>query len=134
MTLASRIARANTTHFLSTEHFAESIAFYPGGSTALKSTIAGVWDADNLSGRNQIDGEGINLETRGGRRIRETIVIEISSAVGIDQDRDPPDVFKRVSTGEVAVLKRIAGSDANLVLVECVRNSVHSSRRPDRRG
>lgn len=119
---------------LSSAYFAESIVYYPGGSTADKETVVGIWDADNLPGRNQMDGEGANLETRGGRRIRQTILLELPASVEVDEHGDPPDVFKRVSTGEVVAVKRIVGKDSHQVTVECVRNQPDASRYQARRG
>ena len=133
MTLADRIERATTQFMLSSDYFAESILYYPGGSVADKETVVGIWDADNLPGRNQMEGEGANLETRGGRRIRQTILLELPASLEVDEHADPPDVFKRVSSGEVAALKRIVGKDNDQITVECVRNQPDASRYPARR-
>lgn len=127
---------AAQSHFLNPELFSESIKFWPGGDNQSSDalTFYGIWDDDALEGKNQIEGEGSNLEGRGGRRIRHTVYIEAPVSLAVNERRDPPDVFKRVATGDVVQLKRIASQDGQMQSLECVRTTAEASRYPARRG
>jgi hypothetical protein len=133
MTLSQRITRATTKQFLATKYFSESIKFFPGGETPA-TTFNGVWDASGLEGRNQIEGEGSNLEVAGGRRVRQSIFLEVPASLDVNEERDHPDMFKRVSDGETVYLKRIAGTDNDSKTLECVRTLQIMARKPSRRG
>lgn len=135
MALADKIAEANGL-FFDSDRFGESIKFWPGGRHDAEdaTTFLGVWDADDLPGKQQIEGEGTNLEHRGGRRTRQTVLVEVPATLAFDASRDPPDLLKRVSTGEIVQLKRVAGQDASAVTLECVSTRVDAARYPARRG
>ena len=70
-------------------------------------------------GPNEVEGDGVVLEKRGGRRIRQSVHIECASTVDVDETADPPDRFVRGT--EVALVKRIMAKDSSgMQLVLCI--------------
>lgn len=135
MALSDKIDEAAAL-FFDADRFGEAIKFWPGGvhDDPGAATFTGIWDADDLAGRQQIEGEGSNLENRGGRRVRQMILLEVPASLAYDASRHPPDLFKRVASGEIVALKRVVGSDAAAVTLECVATRVEAARYPARRG
>jgi len=108
--------------FLSTDYFAEPVIFYKGEDAASGVDVNVVWDADALPGTNEVEGDGVVLERRSGRRIRESITIECPISLDVDDRSDPPDRFVRGSS-EVALVKRIMARDpagGGMQLVRCI--------------
>lgn len=135
MALSDKIDEASGL-FFDADRFGEAIKFWPGGvhDDPGAETFTGIWDADDLAGRQQIEGEGSNLESRGGRRVRQMVLLEVPASLAYDPSRSPPDLFKRVTTGEIVALKRVVGSDAAAITLECVATRVEAARYPSRRG
>jgi len=121
MSLNEKMDSYTTSQFLSTDRFAETVTFYPGGKLGGSSqTVSVVWDADALPGTNEQEGDGVTLERQMGRRIRESIKIECDIDLGVNDQNDPPDRFVRGD--EIALVKRVMGrDDGGMMTVLCIR-------------
>lgn len=113
--------------FTGTARFGVSVLFYKGDNKATEQVVDVIWDADALPGTNEVDGDGVVLDKRSGRSTRQSIHIECSSSLDVDEHADPPDRF--VKGEEVALVKRIVGKDAGgMMLLLCIRKQVKYDR------
>ena len=120
MNLNQRMAHYTTSQFLGSSRFAEDVLFYKGEDKSTEQSVSVIWDADALPGTNEVEGDGVVLNKRSGRRIRQSLHIECSTDVDVDETADPPDRF--VKGDEVVVVKRIMAKDeGGLQLVLCIR-------------
>lgn len=133
MSLKDKILAANAI-YLDPDRMGDEAYFYPGGVADRREAVNVIWDAAGLQGTNQEQGDSINLESDGGRRIRETVIIECPVTLDVDDTRVPPDLFRLKDTNELAAVKRITGRDSALMSVLCVRTKELNTRRPSRRG
>ena len=111
--------------FLNTSYFGEEVTFYKGDRSAEPVKTIVVWDADQLTGTNEIDGDGVVMERASGRRVRDSFSIECSSSLNIDERSREPDYFVRTRSDgiqETAIVKRIIARDeGGMMLVRCIK-------------
>ena len=120
MGLLDRMNHFTTRQFLNSARLGEQVLFYKGDDPDTETAVTVIWDADALPGTNEVEGDGVVLEKRSGRRIRQSIMIECSAEVNVDEHADPPDRFLKGT--EVAVVKRIMGRDpGGMMRVLCIR-------------
>ena len=124
MSLNELMKSLRDTIFLSENNFGEKVEFHKGDGSLTLDVIV-VWDADQLTGTNEVEGDGVVLERNAGRRIRESISIECSSEIPVNDRADPPDYFQRElpdDTIERVAVKRIMARDpGGMMLVRCIR-------------
>jgi hypothetical protein len=107
--------------------FNEALTFYPEYDPGRKVTTQGIVVDDHLEGTREAHGDGVVRNDRDGRRIRQSVVIELPQTVDV-QVRQPskrPDVFVDAS-GTVWQVKQILGQDpwartSGMQAVLCVR-------------
>ena len=133
MTLKSIIAADASTVFLNTDEFADTVAFYPGGLSASHSHVPAVVVWDDLEGTRESHGDGVTLNRDQGFAVRQSVKLELSVSVAVDDTRVPPDLFK-LADGTMVVVKRILGKDGGTQTVLCVRRDNVTVRKPVKSG
>lgn len=119
MSLNSLMGKLTNSQFLNTNRFAELVWFYKGDDVSTGVQVPVVWDQDTLPGTNEVDGDGVVLEKRSGRRVRESIKIECHESLNVEVNEEVPDRFVRGD--QIALVKRIMAADSSgMKLVLCI--------------
>jgi hypothetical protein len=133
MTLKGLINDDVDTVFLNSDEFAETVTFYPGGASASHSHVLAVVIWDELEGTRESHGDGVTLERDQGTAVRQSVKLEMSVDVAVDDTRRPADLFK-LADGTMVAVKRIIGKDNGMQTVLCTRRDNVTIRRPVKSG
>lgn len=133
MTLKSIITSDASTVFLNADEFAEMVTFYVSGASTGHSHVLAVVIWDELEGTRESHGDGVTLNRDAGLAVRQSVKLELSISVPVDDTHVPSDLFK-LADGTMVAVKRILGKDIGMQTVLCVRRDNVTVRKPVKSG
>lgn len=135
MGIYDSIESFHTGNIFANENFTgKLVEFAPAGDWNNTSIVPAEVIGEGLPGSNEVRGDGVRLESRDGRTVRDSITVEFRSAVNVQrvQSRAKPDMIKWDDVVWVAV--RTIGFDENMKSVRFVRTKDVLTGRQSRRG
>lgn len=110
------------------------VVFAPAGDWDNSDVVVAIAIGEGLPGSNEVRGDGVRLESRDGRTVRESITVDFKSSVNVQrvQSRAKPDLIEW--DGVVWAAVRTIGFDENMKSVGFVRTSDVLTGRQSRRG
>lgn len=129
MTLASQIALDVSAVFLDTDDFAQTITHYPEDDRERRESIVAIFDRDDLEGASSgLDGDARRLHNEDASTVRESGVVECSTAVEVTTGREQYNSTFLIG-GQIWTAKRVLSIDADMQSVLVIRVASKTTRR-----